>query len=170
MESYVGDVVKGTVTLIKGLFVTFAHLFHRPITLQYPEERAQMTLRFRGRLVLPIDPEKGINRCTACQRCMQTCPNHSIDVERAVEKDERGRSKASRYLYNLATCMFCNLCVEACPYSALVMSDEYELATTDKSSLVIDLVAEHYRFEGKKADWWRNKFRAPVTAGEVRRG
>jgi NADH-quinone oxidoreductase subunit I len=170
MESYLGDVVKGTVTLIKGLFVTFAHLFHRPITLQYPEERAQMTLRFRGRLVLPIDPEKGINRCTACRRCMQTCPNHSIEVEKAVEKDERGRSKASRYLYNLATCMFCNLCVEACPYSALVMSDEYELATTDKSSLVIDLVAEHYRFEGKKSDWWRNKFGAPVTAGEVRRG
>jgi formate hydrogenlyase subunit 6/NADH:ubiquinone oxidoreductase subunit I len=73
-------------------------------------------------------------------------------------------------MYNLATCMFCNLCVEACPYFALVMSDEYELATTDKSGLMIDLVAERFSFTGEKADWWRNKFRAPVTAGETRHG
>ena len=170
VQSNFVEVLKGIVSLVKGLLVTFSHLFRRPITLQYPEQRAPMTLRFRGRLALPIDAEKGINRCAACRRCMQTCPNHSIEVERAEEKDERGRTKASRYMYNLATCMFCNLCVEACPYFALVMSDEYELATTDKSGLMIDLVAERFRFEGEKADWWQNKFRAPVAAGEKKHG
>lgn len=170
MENWIGDVVRGTVTLVKGMFLTFSHLFHRPITLQYPESRAPMMLRFRGRLVLPVDPETGGNRCTACRRCMKACPNHSIEVEKAAEKDERGRSRASRYMYNLATCMFCNLCVEACPYSALVMSDEFELAATEKKGLLIDLVAERYRFEGKKADWWRGKFRTPVEEGEEKHG
>ena len=37
--------------------------------------------------------------------------------------------KPAKYLYNLGTCMFCNLCVEVCPFFALVMSDEHELAT-----------------------------------------
>ena len=59
----------------------------------------------------------------------------------------------------MGTCMFCNLCVEACPYFALVMSDEHELAATDKSGLVIDLVAEKHRLKGKKAAWWQKKFR-----------
>jgi NADH-quinone oxidoreductase subunit I len=165
MEGYVFEIIKGTITLVKGLFVTLKHMFHKPITLQYPEQRARLPLRFRGRLVLPIDPERGAQRCAACKRCMQVCPNHSIEVEKAAEKDERGRSKPTFYMYNLASCMFCNLCVESCPYSALIMSDEYELATTGKSGLLLDLVKENYRLTGDKAAWWQNRFRAPGKEG-----
>jgi formate hydrogenlyase subunit 6/NADH:ubiquinone oxidoreductase subunit I len=50
--------------------------------------------------------------------------------------------------------------VETCPFFAIVMSDEHELATTDKSGLVIDLVAEKHRLTGRKAKWWKLKFRA----------
>jgi hypothetical protein len=39
------------------------------------------------------------------------------------------------------------------------MSDEHELATTEKSGLVVDLVAEKHRLTGKKASWWQLKFR-----------
>ena len=61
--------------------------------------------------------------------------------------------------------MFCNLCVEVCPFFALVMSDEHELATTDRSGLVIDLVAEKHQLKGKKAGWWQRKFRAAAEEG-----
>jgi formate hydrogenlyase subunit 6/NADH:ubiquinone oxidoreductase subunit I len=35
-----------------------------------------------------------------------------------------------------ARCVFCGLCVEACPTGALVMSQEFELAVRDRSDLV----------------------------------
>ncbi len=107
-----------------------------------------LPLRFRGRLVLPIDPEKGTDRCTACMRCVKICPNHSIDIVQGDRARTARRSRARpKYLYNLGTCMFCNLCVEVCPFFAIVMSDEHELATTDKADLVIDLVAEKHTAE-----------------------
>ena len=71
-----------------------------------------------------------------------------------------GKPRAARYLYNMGSCMFCNLCVEACPFFALVMSDEHELATTRRDSLVVDLAAEKHLLKGRKAAWWQSKFRA----------
>ena len=155
------SVLSGFASLGKGLWITLSYMFHAPITVQYPEQRVVLPLRFRGRLVMPIDPEKGATRCTACMRCVKICPNHSIDIEKAVGTDGASLAKPAKYLYNLGTCMFCNLCVEVCPFFALVMSDEHELATTDSRGLVLDLVAEKHRPTGKKASWWQRKFRGP---------
>src|SRR5208337_3709666 len=77
-------VLSGIASLGKGLWITLAYTFRPPITVQYPEQRVVLPLRFRGRLVMPIDPEKGTTRCTACMRCVRICPNHSIDIEKAV--------------------------------------------------------------------------------------
>ncbi len=155
----VRSVLSGIASLGKGLWITFAYLFRAPITLQYPEQRAVLPLRFRGRLVMPVDPEKGTTRCTACMRCVRICPNHSIDIEKATGPDGAPVARPAKYLYNLGTCMFCNLCVEVCPFFALVMSNEHELASTDRKTLVIDLAAENYRLTGRKASWWQRKFR-----------
>ena len=158
------QVLSGIASLGKGLRITFAYMFRKPITVQYPEKRVVLPLRFRGRLVMPIDPDKGTNRCTACMRCVKICPNHSIDIEKATGPDGAPLARPAKYLYNLGTCIFCNLCVETCPFFALVMSDEYELAATDKSGLVIDLVAEKHGLAGKKAWWWQKKFRGTEEA------
>jgi NADH-quinone oxidoreductase subunit I len=155
----IGRVLSGIASLGKGLWITLAYMFRKPITVQYPEQRVVLPLRFRGRLVMPVDPEKGTNRCTACMRCVNICPNHSIDIEKQTGPDGAPLPKPAKYLYNLGTCMFCNLCVEVCPFFALVMSDEHELATTDRGGFVRDLAAEKYRLTGKKASWWQRKFR-----------
>jgi NADH-quinone oxidoreductase subunit I len=158
-DSAVTRVFKGIVSLLQGMGITFSYLFRKPITIQYPEKRVAMPLRFRGRLVLPIDPEKGADRCTACMRCVKICPNHSIDIVKQSGPDGTPIPRPAKYMYNVGTCMFCNLCVETCPYFAIVMSDEHELAATDKSGLLIDLVAERHTLQGKKAAWWQKKFR-----------
>ncbi len=161
MGRYLLEILKGIVSLAKGLWITFKYMFFRPITVQYPEQRAPLPMRFRGRLVMPIDQAKGANRCTACMRCVRICPNHSIDITPEVGPDGAALPKPARYMYNLGTCMFCNLCVEICPFFALVMSDEHELATTDRQTLLIDLVKERHQLKGKKAGWWQGKFRGP---------
>ena len=151
--------LKGAWSLVQGMAITFAYLFRKPITVQYPEKRVVLPLRFRGRLVLPIDPQKGADRCTACMRCVKICPNHSIDIVKETGPDGAPKPRPAKYLYNVGTCMFCNLCVETCPFFAIVMSDDHELATTDRSSLVIDLVAEKRKLDGRKGAWWQKKFR-----------
>jgi NADH-quinone oxidoreductase subunit I len=161
MGRYLVAILKGVLSLAKGMWITFSYMFRSPITIQYPEKRTPLPLRFRGRLVMPVDQAKGTNRCTACMKCVRACPNHSIDVVPEKGADGKDLPKPARYLYNLGTCMFCNLCVEACPFFALVMSDEFELATTDRETLLIDLVKERHQLAGKKAAWWQGKFRGP---------
>ena len=53
------QVLTGIASLGKGLGITFSYMFRKPITVQYPEKRVVLPLRFRGRLVLPVDPGKG---------------------------------------------------------------------------------------------------------------
>jgi NADH-quinone oxidoreductase subunit I len=160
MFKYLKDIIKGIISLCEGLWVTLKHVFRGPSTLQYPEEKPDLAMRFRGRLVMPIDPEKNDHRCTACMLCVKACPNRSIElIEKVAGEDGKPKPKASKYIYNLGTCMFCNLCVEACNFGAIVMSDEYENASQDKNDFIIDLVAEKYKISGKKEKWWIGKLK-----------
>lgn len=158
LAGYFSGIGSGVASLAAGLAVTLRHCFRRSITLQYPEQRADMPLRFRGRLVLPVDPDTGRDRCTACMLCVKACPNYSIEVAKASGPDGKLVPRPARYLYRAGSCMYCGLCVEACPFAAIVMSEEYELASADKAALDLDLLAEGYRLAGKKLPWWKGKF------------
>jgi NADH-quinone oxidoreductase subunit I len=159
MIKYFVDILKGIFSLIEGLGVTLKHCFRRPITLLYPEHKEEMKLRFRGRLVMPYDQATNDHRCTACMMCVKACPNHSLDVEKTAGEDGKPKPKASKYIYNMGSCMYCNLCVESCAFAAIIMSDEYETGTENKASLIKDLVAEKYKLTGRKLPWWQSKFK-----------
>ncbi|HDT15616.1 MAG TPA: NADH-quinone oxidoreductase subunit I [Firmicutes bacterium] len=158
MFRYIAELIKGSVSLLEGLGITLKHMFHPAITLQYPEKKPELPLRFRGRLVMPVDFEKGTHRCTACMICVKACPNGSLDTAKKVE-DGRPKPVAEWYSYNLSTCIFCNLCVESCPFSAIIMSDEYECSVYERKDMMLELVSEEYKLEGKKAKWWQSKFK-----------
>jgi NADH-quinone oxidoreductase subunit I len=160
MIKYLADIIKGILSLIEGLGVTLKHVFRKPITLQYPEQKPDLALRFRGRLAMPVDPSTGDNRCTACMMCVKACPNHSIDCEKTIGEDGKPKPKVSKYIYNMGSCMFCNLCVESCAFGAIIMSDEYETGTRVKADLTLDLAAEKFVLKGKKANWWLSKFKS----------
>ncbi|MDI6814639.1 MAG: FAD-dependent oxidoreductase [Dehalococcoidales bacterium] len=59
--------------IAKGMALTFKHLFRKPITTQYPEERLTTSRRIRGN-ELVWDKEK----CTGCATCAQSCPQGTI--------------------------------------------------------------------------------------------
>jgi len=163
MFRYIKNIIKGIISLAEGMGVTFKHFFRKPLTLQYPEERPELSLRFRGRLVMPVDEEKGGVRCTACMLCARACPNGTITNIEKVKVDGKPKPKPARFDYDLGACMFCNLCVEACPFSAIIMGDEYESAVYDKKDLKLELVSENYVLKGKKKEWWKNKFKEPAA-------
>ncbi len=97
--------------LVKGLLVTFRHLFKTPFTVQFPEEVRPIPPRARTSL-LWFD-----ERCTGCSTCAQACPDGCILV--ATEPRPDGSLSKVRYEIDFRICMYCALCVEACPYEAI---------------------------------------------------
>jgi NADH-quinone oxidoreductase subunit I len=45
---------------------------------------------------------------------------------------------SKEYYMDMTRCLFCGLCVDACPVDALGMSREYEWAVTDKRDLYLN--------------------------------
>lgn len=73
--------------IVKGMAVTLRRFFEPKVTIKYPEERAEVSPRFRGRLQLLYD-EWGTLKCETCFQCAQACPIECIDMGGI---DTRGR-------------------------------------------------------------------------------
>ncbi len=120
------------VPLIKGLLITLKHLFKKPVTLQYPEEKVAPFPRFRGLHALNVSHNR--SKCVACYLCPTVCPAKCITVEAA--EDDKHDKYASKYEIDLLRCIFCGYCVEACPVDALKMTSAYELASYKRDEFV----------------------------------
>ena len=116
--------------LAKGMMVTFKHLFKRPYTVQYPEEVRPIPVRARTNLIWFEE------RCTGCSTCAQACPDGCILV--ATSPAEDGALHIDRYEIDFRICMYCGLCVEACPYQAIQAGGTWKDVTTDFESMYRD--------------------------------
>src|SRR5919107_5572815 len=65
--------------LVKGMGLTLRRFFEPKATIKYPEVRADVAVRFRGRLQLLYD-EYGTLKCETCFQCAQACPIECIDM------------------------------------------------------------------------------------------
>jgi ferredoxin len=73
--------------LAKGMALTLRRFFEPKVTIMYPEVRADVAPKFRGRLQLLYD-EWGTLKCETCFQCAQACPIECIDMGGI---DTRGR-------------------------------------------------------------------------------
>lgn len=109
--------------LMKGMRVTGRYLFARKFTVQYPEEKAPISPRFRGLHALRRYPN-GEERCIACKLCEVVCPALAITIE--SEPREDGTRRTTRYDIDLTKCIFCGYCEESCPVDSIVETHIYE--------------------------------------------
>ena len=126
-----------------GFGITFNTIFRKTFTQGYPEKgKEKVTMpRFHGRHQLNRWPD-GLEKCVGCELCAWACPADAIYVEGADNTDEDRYSPGERYgrVYqiNYLRCIFCGLCIEACPTRALTMTNEYELADTNRADLIFE--------------------------------
>ena len=126
---------------VAGFGVTFGTMFRKVPTQEYPEEKRPTAKRFHGRHQLNRHPD-GLEKCVGCELCAWACPADAIYVEGADNTDEARFSPGERYgrVYqiNYLRCIFCGLCIEACPTRALTMTNEYELADSERAPLIYE--------------------------------
>jgi NADH-quinone oxidoreductase subunit I len=109
--------------LLKGLSLTGRYMVSKPFTLEYPEEKAPVSPRFRGLHAQRRYPN-GEERCIACKLCESVCPALAITIEAEPRAD--GSRRTTRYDIDLFKCIYCGFCEESCPVDAIVETRVYE--------------------------------------------
>ena len=100
------------------------------------EERLGLPPRSRG--VIGLLEEN----CTVCMLCARECPDWCIYIESHKETAPaadggrpRVRNALDRFAIDFSLCMYCGICVEACPYDALFWSPEFGYPETGIGAL-----------------------------------
>ncbi len=110
------------------------------LTIQYPEEKRLLPETFRYIPMLIWDTARNEDRCTACGICAKVCPPQCIWIVRDSDENGKPVTRPSEFYIDAAVCMSCSFCVEFCPFDAIKMNHDYELAVYDRyPQLVYDL-------------------------------
>ena len=131
--------------LIDGLKVTAKTLGRRAVTEQYPDVQPELAPRTRGVIALMEE------NCTSCMLCARECPSWCIYIDSHTETApsvgeqarERSRNVLDRFAIDFSLCMYCGICIEACPFDALFWTPEFEYAEYD----IKDLLHEKERLD-----------------------
>ena len=139
-SNYINGYFSGLKTLLIGMRTSIRVYFRKNVTEQYPENRhttLHIPERHRGTLVMPHD-ENNQHRCVACGLFQMACPNGTIKVTSEMVEGEDGKKRKVlvNYEYDLGSCMFCELCVNACPHDAIRFSNEFENAVFQREKLL----------------------------------
>ncbi len=141
-------------SVIRSLWDVFLHMFHKRVTVQFPEEKVYLPPRFRGRIILSRDPDGG-ERCVACYLCAAACPVDCISLQ--ATEDENGRRYPEFFRINFSRCIFCGYCEEACPTYAIQLTPDKDMSEYYRPNLVYEkedlLISGEGKYPGY--NYWR---------------
>lgn len=142
VKEYFSSLGYGIKSLLIGMKVTGKEFITPKITECYPENRLthQFPERFRAQLKFIYDAD-GNHKCIACGNCERNCPNGTITLETKMVTTATGtkKKKLEKYIYDLGSCTFCQLCVTNCPTNAIEFNNDFEQAVFTRSKLVKQL-------------------------------
>jgi NADH-quinone oxidoreductase subunit I len=146
----ISKTLNGFKTAMKGLSLTFGHLFSsnakRQVisvsddnyfkqiengtnTIQYPHQK--LPIPEVGRYQLDVE----IDDCIVCDLCAKICPVDCITIESiksttgSIGETSDGSKKllyAPKFDIDMAKCMYCGLCTIVCPTECIVMTNQYD--------------------------------------------
>jgi NADH-quinone oxidoreductase subunit I len=139
IHRYFRDIYLGVVTTLVGMRVTARHFFVPAVTVQYPHQRLPLPQTARVKLVNDIDS------CNGCQQCARACPVEIITIETVKTQPDENlglmpdgkprRLHIVRFDIDMSKCVFCGLCVEACPTSSIHWEQPQEKVTYGRIGL-----------------------------------
>ncbi len=149
--SLLADIVGGTVSVFKGHGVTLRTLLRPKVTDQYPyrdirSEEWVPEPGYRGDFALISDAERvGGAALHRLHGLRQHLPRRCIHIK----ADGKGKERHPvAFDIDIGLCMYCWLCVEACPVDAITMTQEYHNVAYTPQALIRDLEDLRSRGEG----------------------
>lgn len=101
--------------------------FRKPVTQQYPFERLEAPLAFRGKLVWDL------TNCTGCQLCVKDCPANALEL---IVIDRANKRFVMRF--HADRCTYCSQCEMNCRFKCLRLSSkQWELAALTKKPFTV---------------------------------
>ncbi|HVA64327.1 MAG TPA: NADH-quinone oxidoreductase subunit NuoI [Terriglobales bacterium] len=141
-------------SILRTIWDVFLHAFRRRVTIQYPEQKAYLAARYRGRIILARDPDGG-ERCVACYLCAVACPVDCIALQ--ATEDATGRRYPEFFRINFSRCIYCGFCEEACPTYAIQLTPDTEMGEYRRQDMVYEkedlLIAGTGKYPGY--NFWR---------------
>jgi NADH-quinone oxidoreductase chain I len=120
------------IDFLAGLIIAVKEIFKPKKTINYPFEKGSISPRARGEHALRRYPN-GEERCIACKLCEAVCPAQAITIESKERED--GRRTTTRYDIDMLKFIYCGLCEEASPVTAIVQGPNFEFATETREEL-----------------------------------
>ncbi len=121
-------------SILKGMWITFRHLFRRKVTMQYPEQKWPMPEKYRGLPALVRDQAERV-KCVACFLCEYVCPPKAIHIE-AQEIDTGVEKGPKVFDINMLRCIMCGYCEEVCPEQAIFLTSEYSTVGLSRQEMI----------------------------------
>jgi NADH-quinone oxidoreductase subunit I len=143
---YFNNIYKAITSSIKGMNITFKYvLFHKPVSIEYPEVKEVLPENARMRLY------NDVVNCIACNQCAVACPVDCIYIasvkrpqEEEIPKTQDGTPKRlilSQYTIDTALCCYCGLCTTVCPTECLTHTKDYEFSQYTLSDMKYNYMA-----------------------------
>ena len=123
--------------IAQGLATTVRHIFQKPVTQQYPEQRPQLPLNYRGVHRLNRD-EQGRVKCVACMLCATACPAHCIEIIGDEAPWEDRDKYPIKFEIDELRCIYCGMCEEACPVDAIELTSIFDLTGSTRQEMIFD--------------------------------
>lgn len=120
--------------IVRGLMLTFRHLFRRTVTLQYPEQKHPLPDYYRGLPGLVKDQDHRI-KCVGCFLCEWICPPKAITIK-SQEISSNVEKGPKEFEIDFLRCIMCGYCEEVCPEQAIFLNQDYELTGLTRAELI----------------------------------
>ncbi|MBU8872064.1 MAG: NADH-quinone oxidoreductase subunit I [Gemmatimonadales bacterium] len=151
MAQYFADMYQAVSSALIGMSITIKHIWKKPVTLQYPDERQVMSPRFRGFV------HNDTKKCDGCGICAKACPVDCIYIETEGKAKDR---YMTRYAIDYNKCIWCSLCTENCHADSITMSHDYDHSVYFRDTLVYEFMDPNeakvpcHRITRTELGWW----------------